>query len=326
MKKIYWMVGWMLIAILALSACQAEPPPPAARQAPQVEEQPMDTPEVSAPIEDDEEDAITLQTARDAELGRFLVDENGMTLYMFTLDEAGKSNCDAGCLAAWPPLLADRDVVAGDGVDASLIGQGDMLDGRTIITYNGMPLYYWAADANPGDTTGQGFGDVWFVVAPDGSVPGVDAVPTTGSEVEEAAPVMGDDAVMVNIFNHPRYGPILVDSEGMTLYIFTMDEPNRSNCLGECLAVWPPLITDGEAAAGEGVNEMMLGTADLNDGRLIVTYDRMPLYYWIGDTQRGDTNGQNFNNVWFVISPDGNPVFPEKEEKQSTSPYSYPDY
>jgi hypothetical protein len=31
-----------------------------------------------------------------------------------------------------------------------------------------MPLYYWAADAKPGDTTGHGVAGVWFVVPPAG--------------------------------------------------------------------------------------------------------------------------------------------------------------
>jgi predicted lipoprotein with Yx(FWY)xxD motif len=44
-----------------------------------------------------------------------------------------------------------------------------MADGRKIVTYKGMPLYYWAADAKPGDATGQNVGEVWFVVAPDGT-------------------------------------------------------------------------------------------------------------------------------------------------------------
>jgi predicted lipoprotein with Yx(FWY)xxD motif len=319
MKKRIWIIALMLLSIWLLAACQppveAEPPPPAGVE-----------PADPLPPEEVIPEEVTLMISSDPELGEFLVDGRGMTLYMFTVDEPGQSNCDDGCLVAWPPLLADQEVVAGEGVDSDLIGQGDMLDGRKIVTYNEMPLYYWVQDMNPGDTTGQGFGNVWYVVAPDGSVVGADAVPVTGSDVEEVAPVIGDDSVVVDVANHSHYGPILVDSEGMTLYIFTLDEPDISNCLGECLAVWPPLITDGEVAANEGVNELLLGTAELNDGRLIVTYNRMPLYYWVGDTQPGDTNGQNFNNVWFVISPDGNPVMPGQEGETSNSPYSYPDY
>jgi hypothetical protein len=34
------------------------------------------------------------------------------------------------------------------------------------MTYNDIPLYYWINDANPGDTTGQEVGDVWYIVPP----------------------------------------------------------------------------------------------------------------------------------------------------------------
>ena len=39
-------------------------------------------------------------------------------------------------------------------------------DGREQVTYNGLPLYYFANDKAPGDTKGQGVGGVWFVAAP----------------------------------------------------------------------------------------------------------------------------------------------------------------
>lgn len=34
------------------------------------------------------------------------------------------------------------------------------------MTYNDIPLYYYAEDAAPGDTTGQDVGDVWYIVTP----------------------------------------------------------------------------------------------------------------------------------------------------------------
>jgi len=58
----------------------------------------------------------------------------------------------------------------GSGVDASLIGTATLADGSEIVTYNKMPLYYWVKDVKPGDTTGEGVGDIWFVVSPAGSV------------------------------------------------------------------------------------------------------------------------------------------------------------
>ena len=99
-------------------------------------------------------------------LGSILVDERGMTLYLFTKDGPGTSACEGQCLVNWPPLLGvPRE---GDGVDDSLLGSFVRADGRTQATYNGWPLYYWVKDAKPGDTTGQDVQGVWFVLDRDG--------------------------------------------------------------------------------------------------------------------------------------------------------------
>ena len=117
--------------------------------------------------------AATLMVAKDPTLGSILVDGKGMTLYIFTKDEADKSPCTGGCLQAWPPFLTNGAPAAGEGVDASLLGTTTLADGSTIVTYNHMPLYYWAADTKPGDTSGQGVNNVWYVVAPDGKPAGI---------------------------------------------------------------------------------------------------------------------------------------------------------
>jgi predicted lipoprotein with Yx(FWY)xxD motif len=101
-------------------------------------------------------------------LGTFLTDGSGRTLYLFTVDEPGVSNCDADCLSAWPPLLTAGDPAVGGAADPALIGTFVRDDGTVQVTYAGWPLYFFAADAGPGDVNGQGLNDVWFVVAPSG--------------------------------------------------------------------------------------------------------------------------------------------------------------
>ncbi len=101
-------------------------------------------------------------------LGAFLVDAEGMTLYIFLNDEPGKSNCYDACAQNWPPLLSDGAPIAGEGVDAALLGTAERSDGGVQVTYNGWPLYYFAADTAAGDTNGQGIKNVWYVISPDG--------------------------------------------------------------------------------------------------------------------------------------------------------------
>jgi predicted lipoprotein with Yx(FWY)xxD motif len=244
-----------------------------------------------------------VNVATDPKLGKILVDGKGMTLYMFKKDVPDQSNCTGNCLKAWPPLLSQAATKAGDGVDASLLGTASMPDGTMIVTYNHMPLYYFAKDTKPGDVNGQGVNSVWFVVSPDGK-----PVETSGAASTTGQPAQASAGVTVKVANDPNLGNILVDGKGMTLYIFTKDMPDVSNCSANCQKAWPPLVVTDAATAGDGVNASLLGTATLSDGRKIVTYNHMPLYYWAADTKPGDTTGQGVQGVWFVVSPDGKPV------------------
>ena len=108
--------------------------------------------------------------AEDSPLGTILVDRKGNTLYVFLQDTGDTSTCTGDCAATWPALIAKGEVKAGGGggVDESLLGTSARDDGTTQVTYNGHPLYYFSGDHAPGDTNGQGIGDIWFVVSPAG--------------------------------------------------------------------------------------------------------------------------------------------------------------
>ena len=106
-------------------------------------------------------------------LGKVLVDSGGRTLYLFEKDSGGKSACSAACAAAWPPLRANGKPVAGTGVTPSKLGTTARSDGDPQVTYNGHPLYRYAGDTQPGETSGQGlsaFGAAWFAVSGAGNV------------------------------------------------------------------------------------------------------------------------------------------------------------
>ena len=110
--------------------------------------------------------ALTLTTA-DSEFGEIVVDEEGMTVYVFDNDTAGSgSSCEGGCLEMWPAVTTS-DTPTGEGIDAEL-GMITRTDGSAQTTINGLPLYYYAPDEQPGDVNGQAVGGVWWVVGPDG--------------------------------------------------------------------------------------------------------------------------------------------------------------
>ncbi|HEY4332290.1 MAG TPA: hypothetical protein VGM78_06965, partial [Ilumatobacteraceae bacterium] len=110
----------------------------------------------------------------DSSLGKILQTSDGKTLYMFTKDTKGVSNCSGTCATNWPPLLGTP--TNGDGVDADDISTITRADGTTQVTYYGYPVYFFAADAKAGDVNGQGEGGLWYVL--DGS----------GNPVKTAAP------------------------------------------------------------------------------------------------------------------------------------------
>jgi predicted lipoprotein with Yx(FWY)xxD motif len=122
----------------------------------------------------------SLSTATDAKLGPILVDGEGRTLYHFTKDVNGTIACTGTCASTWPPFLvtgAAPQAPAGGGTVATVTRP----DGGTQVTFNGAPLYHYSGDTKAGDTNGQGFGGLWFVVSPTASA----ATPTT------AAPAAG---------------------------------------------------------------------------------------------------------------------------------------
>jgi predicted lipoprotein with Yx(FWY)xxD motif len=104
----------------------------------------------------------------DSDLGQIVVDAEGKTLYVFLADEGTESTCYDDCEAAWPPLTVDGDPAAGEGIDGSLLGATEREDGSTQVTLDGHPLYYFGSDETADDINGQGVGDVWFVVSPEG--------------------------------------------------------------------------------------------------------------------------------------------------------------
>jgi predicted lipoprotein with Yx(FWY)xxD motif len=113
-----------------------------------------------------------------SKLGKILVDGQGRTLYLFQADKGTASTCSGGCAAAWPPVTTTGKPTPGPGVSASKLGTTKRSDGTTEVTYNGHPLYTFAGDGGPGQTSGQGvdgFGGEWNVLTAAGNAVDTDA-------------------------------------------------------------------------------------------------------------------------------------------------------
>lgn len=131
---------------------------------------------------------------------------------------------------------------------------------------------------------------------------------TTSGTTTETGSTTGESMLMVK--EDAKYGNILVDDKGMTLYVFDKDTAGTSTCTGNCLTNWPPFTVASEQTsvmAGEGITATF-GVITRDDGTYQVTINDMPLYYYAKDTAAGDTNGQAVGDVWWVVGADGNKV------------------
>ncbi len=105
----------------------------------------------------------------DSSLGQILTTADGFTVYGFKNDSAGTSTCTGGCAEAWPAVTTTSEELPA-GLDSAVFSVVEGPDETYQLKAGDWPLYRFSGDAAAGDTNGQGQGDVWFVVAPDGTL------------------------------------------------------------------------------------------------------------------------------------------------------------
>jgi predicted lipoprotein with Yx(FWY)xxD motif len=257
----------------------------------------------------------------DAELGTLLtasVNGQQLTLYTFGNDTAGTSNClinadSTGCAKLWPPLFA------GGGATA----QGDFTiitrnDGLKQWAWRGHALYFFAggtepgaaaatpADMRTGDTNGQLFADLWFVVRPD---------PFQQVTLNNETVFIGNGAILdfgaedpavPQISDPPNQFPTARSAarDAFTLYTFDFDPgDDTTTCYTDninnfCSRFWPPLYADLGSVPPSADYKVIKRP----NGTLQWSYKGKPLYFFLGDNGPRLTNGTNeqivTNNFW----------------------------
>lgn len=99
----------------------------------------------------------------DPQKGAYLADFQGMTLYTFSKDTNGVSNCNDACAKKWPPYTSGASAQSTFPTNISVITR---TDGSKQFAWKGMPLYYFSSDTKTGDLLGDGVGGLWHIVAP----------------------------------------------------------------------------------------------------------------------------------------------------------------
>lgn len=236
--------------------------------------------------------AKTLTVQDDQELGQVVTDSEGWTLYRFEEDtaEPPASTCEGSCAETWPPVPAE-DALASGGIRAADLGRVERPDGSWQLTLGGWPVYRYAEDSSPGDTEGHGIGGTWNALSPTGG---------------KAGTVTQDDGVELKAVDDAELGKILTDAKGRTLYRFDKDTawPMKSNCTGSCLETWKPAEAVGKDGLS-GVEAELVGTYKRPDGTKQLAIDCWPVYWFTGDKNPGDTNGQGVKGLWSAVTDKG---------------------
>lgn len=219
-------------------------------------------------------EVTTVVLKNDPKLGSYLADNNGRALYVFAKDADGQSVCSGACLATWPSFYLAK-VAIGPGLDMGDFRTITRADGSIQTTYYNWPLYYYSGDAAAGDVKGEGINKLWFVAKPDYTV----------------------------LFANKGGLNYLIDADtGLTLYQFSKDAPDVSNCTGSCVKNWPVFSVD-KIVAPSFVDAASFGQIERADKGRQTTYNRLPLYHFVQDTAMGDQKGQGFGGFWSTVDP-----------------------
>jgi uncharacterized surface protein with fasciclin (FAS1) repeats len=237
-----------------------------------------------------------VKVAENLTYGSILTDSEGNTLYFFSNDAQGTSNCTGGCLNNWPVFYA-ADPYIPTGLNSDDFGSIDRGEGVMQTTYKGWPLYYFANDNAPGAVNGEGVINKWFVAKPDYTIMLVDNQLVGNDGINYMADYTPGDQVI-------QY---LVDAYGRTVYTWKNDRNNRNRFTASDFSnngAWP--VYEEEKI----VVPSTLSTSDFSVidvfGTSQLTYKGWPLYFFGQDNMRGETKGVSVPQpgVWPVAVPE----------------------
>ena len=113
----------------------------------------------------------------------------------------------------------------------------------------------------------------------------------------------GSDSAKVQLTSNAKFGQIITDGNGNTLYFFSIDASGNSGCTGNCTTAWPVYYA-ASPSVQTGLSSADFATITRPDGKKQTTYKGWPLYYYAGDAKAGDVNGDGSGSVWFVAKAD----------------------
>lgn len=130
------------------------------------------------------------------------------------------------------------------------------------------------------------------------------------TSTRETSPPAADGTRIV--VEDSEFGPMLFDETGQAIYLFDVETTAEPQCYDDCEVAWPPVFTEGEPVAADGVDASLLGTTERSDGRLQVTYNDHPLYFYAHEGKHEVLCHDVFLNGgnWYVVQPSGDAAPP----------------
>lgn len=228
-----------------------------------------------------------------------LADSSG-ALYVLSTEHAGALHCKAACLDTWKPVLVPSATtsvkVASSAKERGHVGFVKRTSSTKQVTYNGYPLYTYAADKTATQVKGASLaadGGRWYVVH---------AAATTNAATPFEAQLQSA--------NIAGFHGVLESNTSRTLYLLSNEVGGVVACTGACLASWPPMeVPTATAAAsislGAGVDGK-IGFVTRSSTEKQVTFNSYPVYTFAGDRGPNQSNGQGIQEpsgaTWYVIN------------------------
>jgi predicted lipoprotein with Yx(FWY)xxD motif len=243
---------------------------------------------------------FTINISTNADVGQYLVDGKGLSLYYFANDTPGESTCadtpynqggillktvpNTSTCATVRPAFYAPEISVPSGLNKADFTTIDTA-GRKQTALRGWPLYHYLGDNVPGDINGDGaVKGQWVLAKPFGTL--------------RAA-------------NNPAVGAYLTDARRMTLYYYKNDKGSLKNtCTDDCASKWPAFFAGPIDIASSELNRNDFSQFIKDDNYQQTTFMDWPLYYYFGDKKPGDMNGQGFGGVWSAatLNITANPV------------------
>lgn len=240
-----------------------------------------------------------LSTDGNGGVGTTRIERDGYTLYTFENDRndsdgdgTGDSDCNSTCAELWPPLFADPGATPFD--DFTLISRDD---GSKQWALNGLPIYFYVNDNQAGDINGDGLNNIWYIARSTAIEADSNSLGTILTSAVSVHPVDATGSQDTSSRARRDFSLYVFDND---VFDTDGDGMGDSDCNGGCATNWPPMYADPGAVA-----KGLFSIIDRDDGTKQWAFKDEPLYFFVGDSQAGDTLGEQLNNIWHLarLSP-----------------------